>query len=100
MFIILYKKFKSKSGEIGPFIYFKFSHNKIPLYVSKHNKNICQIEKKKKRRNPTSPPKKDTGEFDDTCSRQVAKGGALLQAGIGRRRTLWLCRFPQTRVSL
>lgn len=72
--------------------------------MSKHNKNICQIEKKKKKKKKgeTLPrlPKKDTGEFDDTCARQVAKGSALFQAGISRRRTLWLCRFPQTRVSL
>ncbi len=64
---------------------------------------IIYVKSKKKEKKGESlprPPKKDTGEFDDTCARQVAKGGALFQAGIGRRRTLWLCRFPQTRVSL
>jgi hypothetical protein len=57
--------------------------------VSKHN-NICQIEKKREKGEtlPRPPPPKDTGEFDDTGARQVAKGSALFQAGIGRRRTL------------
>ncbi len=56
------KKIKSKSGEIGPFIYLIFptkkflcmSRNIIKIYVKLKKKK----KKKKKRRNPTSPPPK------------------------------------------